>query len=530
MIWQASDCASFAQWCSTCSQEVSTLRRVLLALSGWIFRRHVAYWDEFPWALLQLCDPSASAEVVATVKQRWDGVASCCVPAGWARSLKKLGVDADTLCDEPKYQMLLSGYGRLLQLTIADVECKHSLSRHWSDRPYPTLTAKHINAEAKVSVQEALDELKSLQSSSDSSCCKPAPADSRQVVFVREKQLRSKSAYMFFRDDLLRAATTSLNPCTKEFWKDLKDRWDSLTPVQKAFYEEKAKQSQLLCNQKRQQKQQALSQGCAGGPCPLADSRDAGTQQLAIAGAAQAVAPPVSGPQPLQLDVSPSVPYNPWLLASEATMTEDVGALCNRVAQVVKNPKPAAPDLVDECLRDSPVSQGQLESWWRDSLNRGLTWAQCLGQFNRESQRFSVPPTGSSFPEKVTYHGHCGCFCRNRASPREVLSFLKLLQAFNQVAQVGNQSDILLKVTLGQGLSHQYAWMTAQSSRSGVHQPSQIFILADEMDAEQEGGCVRVVLRTGAWQLWSMVHWYTRQSNHLLSLYLVLHMILGQSL
>ncbi|CAE7198521.1 unnamed protein product, partial [Symbiodinium sp. CCMP2456] len=511
MIWQASDCKSFAQWCSTCPQEVRALRRVLLALSGWVFRRHVAYWDEFPWALLQFCDPSASPEVVSTVKQRWDEAASCCVPAGWARSLKKLRVDADTLHEEPKYQMLLSGYGRLLQLTIADVECKHALSRHWSDRPFPTLTAKHINAEAKTCVQEASEQLKSLRSKSP--CCKSAPADSRQVVSMRQKQIRSKSAYMFLRDDLLRTATISLNPCTKEFWKELQGRWDSLTPVQQAFYEEKAKQSQMMSDQKRREKR-ALSQGGrSAAPCISAGSLDAGTQQLAIAGAPQPLAPQPPGPQPLQTDTLPSIPYNPWLLASEASVTEDVGALCNRVADVVKAPTSAAPDLVDEHLRDSPVSQGQLESWWRDSLNRGLTWAQCLLQYNRESQRFSIPPPGSSFPDKVTYHGHCGCFCRNRASPRDVLSFLKLLQAFNQVAQAGTLSDILLKLTLGQGLSHQYVWMTAQSARSGVHQPSQIFILTDEMNAEAEGGYVRVVLRAGP-LLGSRVPWCQAALQH----------------
>ena len=234
MIWQASDCTSFVQWCSTCPQEVSALRRVLLALSGWVYRRHVAYWDEFPWALLQLCDPSASAEVVVAVKQCWDEAASCCVPAGWARSLKKLGITAAALSAEPKWQMLLAGYGRLLQMTIADVECKHALSRHWCDRPYPTLTAKHINAEATACVQEASQDLKSLQSKQV--CCKSAaPADRRQVVSFQEKQIRSKSAYMFFRDDLLRTATTSLNPCTKQFWNELQGRWDALAPVQKAF-------------------------------------------------------------------------------------------------------------------------------------------------------------------------------------------------------------------------------------------------------------------------------------------------------
>ncbi|CAE7247452.1 unnamed protein product, partial [Symbiodinium sp. CCMP2456] len=250
MIWKVSDCTSFRDWCKDCPQEVSALRRILLALSGWIYRRHIAYWDDFPWSLVQLVDPATSDDVISEIQQRWDLSGSCCVPAGWARSLKNQGIDSSALCTEPKWQMLLSGFGRLLQMTIADVECKHALSRHWSDRPYPTLTAKHINAEAKASVHEACDQLKALRLKS--ACCAP-PAAAHQLVSFHQKQIRAKSAYMFFRDDLLQTATSSLNPCSKDFWSDLRRRWDALSAEQRAFYEEKAEQSKLLCNQQRQQ-------------------------------------------------------------------------------------------------------------------------------------------------------------------------------------------------------------------------------------------------------------------------------------
>ena len=138
---------------------------------------------------------------------------------------------------------------------MADVECKHALSRHWSDKPFATLTAKHINKEAAVSVQEARRQVFSAQCGAAS-----LKADPKHPVQMKAKQTRRKSAQMFFRDDFLKALKEShgvVNPCSKDFWSQLQQAWKELTPEAKEYYQQKARQSQDTAAQQRQQKRTA---------------------------------------------------------------------------------------------------------------------------------------------------------------------------------------------------------------------------------------------------------------------------------
>ena len=105
-------------------------------------------------------DPEAETTVLRDIAAHWDSVKSCCVRPGLARDLKKQGVAADQLASEPKWVALLSGVANLLSMSIVDVECKHALSRRWSDRTFPNIIAKHINRECQTSVQDARDRAK----------------------------------------------------------------------------------------------------------------------------------------------------------------------------------------------------------------------------------------------------------------------------------------------------------------------------------------------------------------------------------
>ena len=516
MIWQVSGFESYQRWCQHASQEVRDLRRAMLALSAWVYRRHVSYWEDFPWCLMKLIDPEASEDAVKEVLLRWDMSAACCVPAGMALSLKKLAVSSQALWTEQRWRMLLTGVGRLLQMSIADVECKHALSRHWADRPFPTLTAKHVNQEAKVSVQEAIAQAEFLRLTSSVSSASSQPSRGQQgLVSLRQKQIRSKSAYMYFRDDLLSAFAAQhggvVNPCTKEFWEDLRVRWQALGPDQRAYYEEKAQQSKHDAQCERQRKR-AQCQAIA---------EDSGQAAAASAPRASLASRPDSL-QPLQLTSGDgeerSVSYNPWLVAGEAWGATDIAELASTVAARAQAPQGDVVDLADECVQRSPISQKQLISWWQGSLKNGHTWAQCLHQYNCESQRFAVPAAGAAFPAQVTYQSCCGVFCRQRESPQDVLLYMRLLQAFSAaVAQCGTngvasacKTDILLQVSIGRedihDLSCEYVWMTACSARSGVHPPSQMFLALDVTDAVLEGSLVRLRLRSGE-PLQSQVPW-----------------------
>jgi hypothetical protein len=116
-----------------------------------------------------------------------------------------------------------------------------------------------------------------------------------------------------------------------------------------------------------------------------------------------------------------------------------------------------------------------------------------LEQFNRESQRFTVPAAENTFPQRVVYQGHCGPFCRASASEHDVRAYQKLIDAFNNVvlqcggAAVANKTDLLLRFTLRNSAAETcldvYAFATAVSSQSGVHAPSQVFVRLDILPA-----------------------------------------------
>ena len=119
VMWQASGCASYEAWCSSVAREVRAFRRALVALSGWIYRRHVVCWEQFPWSLLRLVDAGADQSDVGAVKAKWDSAQVCCVPAGLSRDLKRKGYTAETLSSDFTRRALIRGVGQWLGFLFA---------------------------------------------------------------------------------------------------------------------------------------------------------------------------------------------------------------------------------------------------------------------------------------------------------------------------------------------------------------------------------------------------------------------------
>eukprot|EP00439_Symbiodinium_sp_Y106_P065057 s2155_g10.t1 len=488
MVWQTSGFTSYTDWCAARSEEVASLRRALMSLSGWIFRRHVLYFDQFPWSLLCLIDPEADESVVKGVQQKWDGAHPCCLNPGLARELKKLKVSGDELATDSKWRSVLRGYAQLMQLTIADVETKHALSRHWADRPYPTIVAKYVNREACVCVEEAKAYVASLHQNDATDAVVPTNSVGGGTVRLHAKQVRGQAAEMLFRTDFhatLKMASphVPVNPCSKEFRVEAKQAWEALSVERKEYYEEMSRQSHARAQQRRAERRSKQAAGSAPVPADQPE-RQVATDKGGL----------LALPLP---DGSPDfvAPYNPWLLASDAASCADIPAMAEQIKSVVHKAKGQDLNLVDEVVRDSPISQSQLDAWWRTNLAQKHTWADALRQFNVESQRFTVPPGDDQFPERVQYHGFCGELCRTYSCPNDIMLFQKLLQAFDSVvAKCGDgttasatKSDILLRIRLhaqppGDDETccyESFKWLTALSARSGVHPSSQIFVSLD---------------------------------------------------
>lgn len=89
---------------------------------AFLWRKHAHELNEFPWKLLMLGDCQAPHEAKACVAAEFKCAAPCCLPAGLARTLRQSGQDVQS----PGSVSLLYWTGKLLRLTIADVEVRHA--------------------------------------------------------------------------------------------------------------------------------------------------------------------------------------------------------------------------------------------------------------------------------------------------------------------------------------------------------------------------------------------------------------------
>ena len=378
MMWQASGCASYTLWCGACGEEVRDFRRALVALSGMIFRRHIVYFEQFPWCLLQLVDPEAEALDRRDVQARWDNSHTCCLPPGLARDLKKQGFSGEDLADKATCQAILRGYGELLELSVADVECKHALSRQWCDRPFPTITAKHICREGSVCVQEARARFRTEQDGKSSAQVDGAQPAGHPVQMAA-KQIRSRAPLMLYRDDFLKASQlgdNKVNPASKEFWADLKTSWKNLLPDARAHYENLSVVSQQEASLQRQQRKQSVAAAARADidiPRPAAD---------AMVPAATALLAPLALPGHAagvgSDDDDLLAPYDPWVLASSAFDAGEIPSVAHYIQQYWQQAGCKPLDLRDGCVQGSPVSEEQLNRAWRQNLGKGGAWVEGL--------------------------------------------------------------------------------------------------------------------------------------------------------
>ena len=498
MIWRPAGFPTYGEWCAECTASVRELRRVLICLAGWVYRRHVVYWQELPWPLLQFVDREAEETTVQAAKNLWESSFTCCAAPGLARDLKRMGVSADELATNPKWTAVLAGYGALLEMTIADVECKHALSKHWADRPFPTITAKHINREAAVCVEEArlhADSLKTLAAGARAIAPTEGLEGRKQVsVQVKTPAPRAKSAYMFFRDDLLaaqqRVSSDVVNPCSREFWASLKEAWAALPEARKAYYEDLAQESIRSHAAKRLQSRQKKPRlGRPDDAVVPAAVKDADVQPDEAPSGAEMR--PLSQYVPGSSLPAAASFYNPWVLASSLAGVADLPEMAREIGKYFTTEQDALADLADDCLRCSPVSEEQLQQSWKHNISQGRTWAVTLQQFNAETQRFAMPSNEDLFPERIIYQSSCGLLCRTKASPGDIRCFQSLLDAFDTVVcRCGDGSiasaskcDILLRCSIttadADHFAEFYSLLTSLSARSGPHASGQIFVSLD---------------------------------------------------
>lgn len=89
------------------------------------------------------------------------------------------------------WQDFFTGVARMISTSIADVECKHALSKHWADRPFSTIVAKHINQEFGCLKRDAQQEaLSHIQPQEHGSKRPEQSSTSGILVQAKERQIR----------------------------------------------------------------------------------------------------------------------------------------------------------------------------------------------------------------------------------------------------------------------------------------------------------------------------------------------------
>ena len=335
------------------------------------------------------------------------------------------------------------------------------------------MVAKHLNSELACHKKEAHQAVVSHHPGSKQAAVGHTAGHLKVgnvEVKVKEKQVRAKPPYMFFRDDFIanqRRCGIPVNPATKTFWKDLKDAFQKLNSDSKAYYDSLAAQSDLEARQKREQAKVSHD--------------DSGS---------------ASSPRSTQVALCDSgVPaMNPWIVNAGQldgditwdTLASEITASCS---SILSSASPSSSILGDDVQQVSPLSENFLEKTWRQQLADGVTWADSLAQFDREAQQFAEPdPQGPVFPKQVFYQGHCGCFCRTNNAPDHVRFFVRMTEAFTSLAKklgpIGTvaKQPILLQFTVAYTNGVEctlYAWLVAPAATSGVHRARQTFVLCE---------------------------------------------------
>lgn len=76
---------------------IRLVRRTVVYVSSWIYRRHEQVLLVEPWSLCQLSDDRVPDETKSQIRSNWDAKNVCCVRRGMAYGMKKRGLTAETL-------------------------------------------------------------------------------------------------------------------------------------------------------------------------------------------------------------------------------------------------------------------------------------------------------------------------------------------------------------------------------------------------------------------------------------------------
>ena len=407
-LWGSSGYASYADFCACCPDRVREIRRTLMLASEWIYRRHHAYLHRDTFSLTLVGDKDCSLETRDAMLRAWDRKHVCCVAAGMPRDLKRAGVTSSDLMT-PAWQEAMYWTAFTMQLSCADIESMHSQNRAMAGSAFHSIAARYINTEAQRFSNEALDLQQGVSKPvSDQTRAgrkvKVAANITVQDCTGNKPNLKALSPFELFRKRYIELHQTTgfVNPCSKEFWNDVKDQWNKLSQEEKDIYQTLSEQSRVASQTARAKRR-------------IDDTQET-SETVESTGEALVVQPP-----PLHAVHTQVVPLTD--LCELVSRPEDLQkAVCQTM-----NPSSVLPKS------RYPLGEEALEHAWRTQRLKGVSGKESIKKFRVEAERIARPSEDDVFPKKVVNHSCCGLQCRHFAERTRVELHAGLLQRFRDI-------------------------------------------------------------------------------------------------
>jgi hypothetical protein len=451
--------------------EAALLRRIVLAGIGWERRRH-GIFQRVPLGLAALVDDRLSSAERAVVADRFMGTKPCCLPPGFARSLREQKVDVRS----PGFQQFLTAWLWSVSISIADIERRHSRNRRFVDSTgshngggasWEQFAASYVNREAS---SLRLNQIRGLQPAredvADSSADRHLVARDDRV----EKTPKAMSAMELFRKDLfweLRAADAIINPCSTATWNLVRREWADLDQQKRTSFEDLAEASRDHCKTLRALRAaRAHAQAQVEDEIAIEDGDANGKPEHL--GQDQEALVAVSATQPACFSSS-------VVLVGVDNGASDPSALANMHdmhSAVVKEAEQRGEDVI------FPISPSKLRSVIEESPG-------CISSSVRKltAQFCCVQPHHGSF--NADYAARCECFCK-RSTPSEVQDMCSELLALwarwfpNKADIVRADPLVVIEVYDNEGRAlrrRRFAMLCGCSSQSGRNRPLQQFAM-----------------------------------------------------
>ena len=138
-------------WVRECPEEALAVRARLLLIAASLDRRHACNVDRWPFKLYSLADARMSpAEHESIIAQFWKKQ-PCCLPAGFARELRKTTTEKEFRADLPAFRWMLLMSALITKMSIAGVERRHAVHKQQANpgKPFYLFTADSVLAESR---------------------------------------------------------------------------------------------------------------------------------------------------------------------------------------------------------------------------------------------------------------------------------------------------------------------------------------------------------------------------------------------